>query len=143
MFKYLLAVDGSDNAARAAHYLAKLTVLRTQLDITMIYVVNFKKEMQRLANSSTEITDIENEVIAQGWQLLHEQAKVFEEISYPIKKQLVNGDPGVAIPEFAKLNDFSHIVLGSRGLTDFQGLVLGSVSHRVLHLAHCPVTLVK
>jgi nucleotide-binding universal stress UspA family protein len=35
------------------------------------------------------------------------------------------------------------IVLGSHGLSDLAGLVLGSVTHKVLHLAHCPVLVVR
>jgi nucleotide-binding universal stress UspA family protein len=31
------------------------------------------------------------------------------------------------------------IVMGSRGLSDVAGMLLGSVSHKVLHLAKCPV----
>jgi nucleotide-binding universal stress UspA family protein len=35
------------------------------------------------------------------------------------------------------------IVLGSRGLGDFAGLLLGSVAHRVIQLADCPVVVVR
>ncbi|AQS60555.1 hypothetical protein B0537_08420 [Desulforamulus ferrireducens] len=35
------------------------------------------------------------------------------------------------------------MVIGTRGLTTLQGLVKGSISHRVLSNSHCPVTLVK
>ncbi|SHK23547.1 universal stress protein [Desulforamulus aeronauticus] len=143
MFKYLLAVDESENAARAAQYLANLAGIWQDLDITVVHVVNFKKEIHKMANSSTEIPEIEKEVIAQGWQVLNEQTVAFDKFGVTIKKQLINGHPSDKITEFAKLNDFTHIVLGSRGLTDLQGLVMGSVSHRVLHQAHCPVTLVK
>lgn len=143
MFRYLLAVDGSENASRATHYLARLTQLRNNLDITVLHIVNLKKEMQKFANSSTEIKKIEKDLIEHGWEIVNEQVAVFESIGYPVKKQLANGDPGQKITELAKLNEFNHIVLGSRGLSDFQGLVLGSVSHHVLHLSHCPVTLVK
>jgi len=35
------------------------------------------------------------------------------------------------------------IVMGSRGLSDMAGLVMGSVTHKILHLAHCPVLVVR
>jgi nucleotide-binding universal stress UspA family protein len=34
-------------------------------------------------------------------------------------------------------------VMGSRGLSDFQALLVGSVAHKVLHYAHCPVLIVR
>ena len=35
------------------------------------------------------------------------------------------------------------IVMGSRGLSDVQGILLGSVTHRVMHLAQLPVLVVR
>jgi len=35
------------------------------------------------------------------------------------------------------------IVLGSRGLSTLGGLLLGSVAHKILHLATCPVLVVR
>ncbi|MFC7363314.1 universal stress protein [Nocardioides astragali] len=37
----------------------------------------------------------------------------------------------------------SLLVVGSRGLNAFSGMLLGSVSHEVLHRAHCPVAVVR
>ena len=37
----------------------------------------------------------------------------------------------------------SVIVLASRGLTDLAGLVIGSTTHKVLHLGHIPVLVVR
>jgi nucleotide-binding universal stress UspA family protein len=35
------------------------------------------------------------------------------------------------------------IVMGSRGLNDLEGLVLGSTTHKVLHLGHLPILVVR
>jgi len=50
-------------------------------------------------------------------------------------------------PAGAALNDASHnaglVVVGSRGLGGFAGLVLGSVSHNAIHGCVCPVMVVR
>lgn len=43
----------------------------------------------------------------------------------------------------AKGFEADTIVLGSRGLGDFAGLLLGSVAHRVIQLAACPVVVAR
>jgi nucleotide-binding universal stress UspA family protein len=43
----------------------------------------------------------------------------------------------------AKSGDYDLIVMGSRGLTDVQGLIMGSDAHRVLSAAHCPVLITR
>ena len=40
-------------------------------------------------------------------------------------------------------NDVDLIVMGSRGLSDIAGVFLGSVAHKVLHLARCPVLIAR
>jgi nucleotide-binding universal stress UspA family protein len=56
---------------------------------------------------------------------------------------LAGGDPADAILEAAKREKADTIVLGSRGLGDFKGLVLGSVSHKVAAHAECTCITVK
>lgn len=52
------------------------------------------------------------------------------------------GQPARTIVGFAKEHDTGLIVLGSRGLGDIEGYLLGSVSHKVTSLADCPVLVV-
>ncbi|NQU72224.1 MAG: universal stress protein, partial [Rhodospirillales bacterium] len=47
------------------------------------------------------------------------------------------------IIEYAEQHDIDMIVIGSRGLGDLKGMLLGSVSHKVAHLAECSCITVK
>ena len=53
------------------------------------------------------------------------------------------GDPARVILEAAQSCDADLIVMGSRGLSEIKGLLLGSVSDKVLHHAEVPVTVVR
>jgi nucleotide-binding universal stress UspA family protein len=60
-----------------------------------------------------------------------------------VQNVLENGDPASTILRLAKGLHVDMIVLGSRGLGDAQGLLMGSVSHNVAHLAECTCVSVK
>ena len=53
------------------------------------------------------------------------------------------GNPAEKITEFARKNDVDMIVMGSRGLSEVKGLLLGSVSHKVCNMAKCTCVTVK
>ncbi|MDX6598141.1 MAG: hypothetical protein QOE87_2028 [Gaiellales bacterium] len=52
------------------------------------------------------------------------------------------GGPAHVIAEVAENAKAEVIVTGTRGHTAIAGLLLGSVTQRLLHLAHCPVLVV-
>jgi nucleotide-binding universal stress UspA family protein len=60
-----------------------------------------------------------------------------------IATRVDDGDPARCIIERAKAEGANLIVLGSRGLGDLEGLFMGSVSHKVSHLAKCSCVTVK
>jgi len=53
------------------------------------------------------------------------------------------GDAAEVIASFAKRTRCAEIIMGTRGLGSIRGLMLGSVTTKVIHLASVPVTLVK
>lgn len=53
------------------------------------------------------------------------------------------GHPAEVLVGFAEIQNADLIVVGSRGLGGFKGLLLGSVSARVLHHAHCSILVVR
>jgi len=48
-----------------------------------------------------------------------------------------------AIVEYAERENIDLLVIGSRGLTGFKKLLIGSVASGVVTYAHCPVMVVK
>ena len=60
-----------------------------------------------------------------------------------IETRLVSGDPTDQIIKAAEGSRADLIVMGSRGLGDLKGLLLGSVSHKVASLAPCTCITVK
>ena len=53
------------------------------------------------------------------------------------------GDPAATITRVANTYHCDMIVMSTRGLNAGEGLLLGSVANKVLHLAHTPVLLVR
>ena len=60
-----------------------------------------------------------------------------------VQSLLEGGDPASTILRLAKSLHADVIFLGSRGLGNIQGLLMGSVSHKVMHLAECTCVSVK
>ncbi len=60
-----------------------------------------------------------------------------------VESTLERGDAAQAILEQAKKLGVDLIVLGSRGLGNVEGVLLGSVSHKVGQMAPCPCATVR
>jgi len=75
---------------------------------------------------------------------LFDEAKVLaEDEDLEIDTHYVMGDPAVQIVKTAEEGNYQLIVMGSRGLGAIKGIVMGSVSYKVLQLSHCPVLIIK
>ena len=57
--------------------------------------------------------------------------------------QVVDGDPADNIIAAAEHEKAELLVMGHRGLRNVVGLVMGSVLHKVAHLAECACLTVK
>ena len=60
-----------------------------------------------------------------------------------IKRVALTGNAADGILKQAKTSKADLIVMGTRGLTDLGGLIMGSVSHKVIHVADCACLTVK
>lgn len=79
-----------------------------------------------------------------GEQLLEQAlASAREQGAQQAEKHLVQGDPVRVILDTANELRVDTIVMGSRGLSDLAGVMIGSVSHKVSHSAKCRVITVS
>jgi len=53
------------------------------------------------------------------------------------------GDPAEQIIDFAEKRPCDLIILGCRGFGPLRGIIIGSVSQKVLYSTQCPVLIVK
>ncbi|MGZ4166791.1 MAG: universal stress protein [Solirubrobacteraceae bacterium] len=138
MFKRIMwATDGSENADRALA-VAKSLASEETATLTIVHIV------QKIATSGDK---------ALGWYANEElvEAKV-EQVASQLSKEGVNvsvkmvthvgPQPAHQIAELAREAGADLIVVGSRGHGVISGLVLGSVTQRLLHVAPCPVLVV-
>lgn len=146
MFKTLLIpVDGSTHAEKALAVAAELA----RSGGGTLHLLNVTEAapdgIGLLVGGSTEpMSAAEREKLAEGVQKAAQQtidkAKSAVDLSGLEVKVLVRrGRPGERIVEAAEELGADAVVMGSRGMSDLKGMVVGSVSHRVSHTAGCSV----
>lgn len=135
----LVPVDGSEAAARAARLGADLLSAGGQITLLFIYDAPAAEMLGLGALSDHEVERVKTSVAERSF----EKAAEAISSSVSIKRVVEFGHPARAIVSFAKANSAELIVMGSRGLSAFQEVLLGSVSDYVLRNAHCPVTIVR
>lgn len=134
--KILLAVDGSDHSQKAVPVAIDIAQ-RRKAEVTVFHAVE-------RTHPRGPVGAIETPQEAQD--LVAKVAEELKKAGVPVRIKIVSaavGYPAKEIVDTAKEDGDSLIILGSRGLTDLSGLVLGSVTHKVLHLAHTPVLVVR
>jgi len=142
----LVPIDGSDCSRRAIDYASDIGS-RFDAKIVLVHAINYpfgrlSVELHQYAVS--EHLDGPGEVEAVVEKML-ETAEVratsagVNEIAHDSRM----GDPASVILEAATSCDADCIVMGSRGLGELKGLLVGSVSHKVLQHAEVPVTIVR
>jgi nucleotide-binding universal stress UspA family protein len=137
--KILVAVDGSEFSKKALEFACELArKFDGSLHIVHVPQGSAADRVMVLGGASIMI-HAEREQIEKAGHTLVEAANEIAEKKLPRKvtTELRGGDPAAEIVASAKENESDCIVLGSRGLGDFGGLLLGSVSHKVNHSAPC------
>lgn len=128
--KILVPIDGSDESLRAlseAVYLSKLS----NAEITLLTIIDTKDGAPS------------PEMEAAGKTLLDECAKTVKD-EVKISTEVRCASPSEAIISAAEEEGFDLVIMGSRGLSPFETMLIGGVSNGVIQgLKTCPVMIVR
>jgi nucleotide-binding universal stress UspA family protein len=139
-FKRIIApVDGSSNATRAAKkalFLAK----QTGDEVIVLYVIDTPRLTSTIP--ADEISRTWFDILrTQGQKVLNDIQKTANKMQVKIKTKLVEGIPEEVIMKEAKKDDL--IVMGCKGMTAFDRLLMGSVCENVVRHADAQVMVVR
>ena len=136
--KIAVAIDGSENALRAAKHAITLAQYFPESQLEIIYVKDYNK-----AKDERLLAQNEESLLLKRKQRIDPVLTQAESAGVKAKMIILNGNPSQEIIKY--VNDFAidQLVIGSRGLNTFQEMVLGSVSQKVMKHVNCPVTIVK
>lgn len=139
MFKRIVVpVDGSEHSR---HTLTYVMALAECFQSTVWLVHAFPQTSDLLGYEEYEKLIARRE--SEGQSILDQAREQLGEGSLDVHQELLEGPAAEAILGVAETRQADLIVMGTRGLGTLQGLLLGSVSHKVMHHASCPVMLIR
>lgn len=139
MFKRIIAaVDGSEHSYRALQCAKELAEC-FGADLYLVHI--FPHTSDVLGYDEYEKLVARRE--SAGQEILQEARQKLGDTSVTMHEELLEGPEAEAILAVAETRQADLIVMGTRGLSTLQGLLLGSVSHKVIRHANCPVTLCR
>ncbi len=137
----LLASDGSACALKAAVVAAEVAE-KFGSRLTILTVYHPCVEMAPQGNPMGY--EIEPNIIENiDDSILADTGRIAEDAGVTFQSRKEYGNPADLIAEVAATLGSDLIVLGSRGMGGVKSFLLGSVSDRVTHMAHCPVLIVR
>jgi nucleotide-binding universal stress UspA family protein len=134
--RILLAVDGSEHSRRAVIVAGDLA-RRYEGEVIVLHARE---------HEVTWGTDVDVETPDEGRQLVDSVMRELKDEGTNVRGELVRvplGQTPRAILDMAREEGVGLIVMGTRGLSDWGRLLMGSVAHKVVHLAEVPVLVVR
>jgi nucleotide-binding universal stress UspA family protein len=144
--KILVAMDGSESSLRAYEY---ASFLAKQCNAALL-IVNIFEAFERISSKiKQELGEVAKQIEAEGGtaitlQMLDDYKSQAKDSGIKDVKTLIRqGNAAAEILHIADEEKADTIVIGSTGINTLKEFLLGGVSHKVIHHAKCPVTLVR
>jgi nucleotide-binding universal stress UspA family protein len=148
--KFLVAVDGSDHGWKALELAADLGRL-AGAELLVLHVIPYEP----VPDGLLEYAKVEGLPADEGRARFNASRTLADRIAEDavarargrgvaqVAARVVEGNPADEIVALARYEGAEMIFLGSRGLSGVGSLLVGSVSHKVMHLAPCTCVAVR
>lgn len=136
----LVPVDGSANSMRAVRYAIGMAgPLGAKVRLFYVFPVS-SVEIIGMAGMSRD--DIERAAQAAAQRVFDKLHAEIGDTAVTIEDETSIGDPAEEIIRCTEDDPELLVIIGRRGLSRIQSLLLGSVSEKVIRHAHSPVTVI-
>lgn len=133
--RVLIAVDGSDEARRAAR---RGLALAREFDTSVDVLYAIERSRLRLTRTGAEKSRLQES----GAAALAEIEALASETGQSVSTELTEGKPAVRISEYATERNADLVVVGRQGQTGVGRRLLGGVTEKVLNRSAVPVLVV-
>lgn len=143
--KILCAIDGSRHSQWALDWLPHVCS-PDGCSLLLVHAVDMTqfKSLAKLDRKTRSALVNVLEYSLEGAARMLEGAELKVSTSWGlVRANLLRGNPAEAVVRSAKREQADLLVIGSRGMTEFQPMLLGAVSRKLLMKAPCPVLVVK
>jgi nucleotide-binding universal stress UspA family protein len=136
--KLLLPVDGSEYSNKAAQYGLELAKL---LGAEVILLNAHKAVSPTLGEPNRQ--QALDDAVAEATMVVAPYETMAQKAGVAYETRVLGGPTAEVIYDVAEAEKADMVVMGSRGKSELQGLLVGSVTHRLLHIAPCPVLVIR
>lgn len=141
MLKILLPVDGSDHSSQAVtDFIRLLDWYKGKPELHLLSVQHPLDGNVSLFINQADIKQYHQE---EGLKSLQNARDLLAQAGIACEYHITVGDAAEMIVRFAAEKHYDQIVMGPRGKGNIQGMLLGSVTNKVIQLSNIPVLLVK
>ena len=139
MFKrILIAFDGSEHSKRAAQLAGEFARKQDKAELWLVCVMT----LMPITLGEPYITEVMDQLTSAGEELMQDAKKIIGD-GITIHEELMYGSPAESILEVEKTQNCDLIIMGTRGMSGLQNLLLGSQVNKVIIHSKCPVLAVK
>lgn len=135
-----MGVDGSEPAQRAARRAFDLGK-RLGESVTLTHVLPPPPVFSEPA-VVLDIAELERRVYESGKTVLDNLAAEGRKSGVNVDTKLLTGPAAEVLAEQAQAQDVDFVVVGSRGRTLVGSMLLGGISHRLVHICKKPILIV-